>query len=67
VGAQGSSASQTLPPAKARKKSPAAPAPVANAPAPRVGGGATSPSGWTDQSPGEKRTLRKTRGQERND
>jgi hypothetical protein len=51
AGAYESSASQTLPPAKARKKSPTAPAPVADAPAPRAGGGAASPNGWTDQSP----------------
>jgi hypothetical protein len=54
VGAQGSNASQTLPPAEARKKSPAAPAPGADAPAPHAGGGATSPSGWTGQSLGDK-------------
>jgi hypothetical protein len=34
-----------LSPAEARKKSPAAPAPVVDAPAPRAGGGAASPSG----------------------
>jgi hypothetical protein len=45
VGAQESSASQTLPSAEARKKSPAAPTLVADAPAPRAGGGATSPNG----------------------
>jgi hypothetical protein len=45
AGAQGSSSSQTLFPTEARKKSPAAPAPVVDAPAPRVGGGAASPSG----------------------
>jgi hypothetical protein len=45
VGAQGSSSSKTLSPAKARKRSPAALAPVVDAPAPRAGGGATSPSG----------------------
>jgi hypothetical protein len=44
AGAQGSSSSQTLPPAEARKKSLAAPTPVADAPTPRVGGGAASPS-----------------------
>jgi hypothetical protein len=48
AGAHGSSSSQTLPPSEVRKKSPAAPAPVADAPAPRVGGGAASPNGWTD-------------------
>jgi hypothetical protein len=50
AGAQGSSSSQTLSPAGARKKSPAAPAPVVDAPAPHAGGGAVSPSGWTDRS-----------------
>jgi hypothetical protein len=45
AGVQESSASQTLPPAEARKKSPAAPTPVADAPAPRAGVGATSPNG----------------------
>jgi hypothetical protein len=45
AGAQESSSSQTLPPAKARKKSPAAPTPIADAPAPRAGGGAASPNG----------------------
>jgi hypothetical protein len=45
AGAQGSSSSQTLSPAEARKKSPAAPAPVFDVPAPRVGSGAASPSG----------------------
>jgi hypothetical protein len=54
AGARESSASQTLPPAKARKKSPAAQNPVVDAPAPRVGGGATSPNGWIDQSPGDE-------------
>jgi hypothetical protein len=53
-GAQESSASQTPPPAEARKKNHAAPAPVADAPAPRAGGGATSPNGWTDQSLGDE-------------
>jgi hypothetical protein len=43
--AQESSSSQTLPPAEARKKSPTAPTPVANVPAPRVGDGAASPNG----------------------
>jgi hypothetical protein len=50
VGAQGSSSSQTLSPAAARKKSPAALAPVVDVPAPRVGGGVASPSGYTDRS-----------------
>ena len=45
--AQGSSSSQTLSPAKARKKSPATP--VVDAPAPHAGGGAASPSDWTDR------------------
>jgi hypothetical protein len=45
VGAQGSSSSQTLSPVEARKKSPAAPAPVVDALAPRAGGGAASPNG----------------------
>jgi hypothetical protein len=45
--ARGSSSSQTLSPAGARKKSPAAP--VVDAPAPHAGGGATSPSDWTDR------------------
>jgi hypothetical protein len=42
AGAQGSSSSQTLSPARARKKSLVAPAPVVDDPAPCVGGGATS-------------------------
>jgi hypothetical protein len=54
AGAQESSASQTLPPAEARKKSPAAPAPVADAPAPRADSGAASPNSWTDQSPDDE-------------
>jgi hypothetical protein len=45
AGAQGSSSSQILSPAEARKKSPAAPAPVIDAPTPRACGGAASPSG----------------------
>jgi hypothetical protein len=45
VGAQGSSSSQTLSPTEARKKSLAAPTHVVDAPAPRAGGGAASPSG----------------------
>jgi hypothetical protein len=49
-GAQGSSSSQTLSPAGARKRSPAASAPVIEVPTPHAGGDATSPSGWTDQS-----------------
>jgi hypothetical protein len=54
AGPQGSNAWQTLPSAEARKKSPAAPTPGADAPAPCVGGGATSPSGWTGHSLGDK-------------
>jgi hypothetical protein len=45
VGAQESSSSQTLHPAEARKKSPTAPTPVTDAPAPRADGGAASPNG----------------------
>jgi hypothetical protein len=45
AGAQESSSSQTLPLAEARKKSPATPTPVADAPTPRAGGGAASPNG----------------------
>jgi hypothetical protein len=45
--ARGSSSSQTLSPAGARKKSPAAP--IVVAPAPHAGGGAASPSDWTDR------------------
>jgi hypothetical protein len=47
AGTQESNASRTLPPTEARRKSPAAPAPSADAPTPHAGGGATSPSGWT--------------------
>jgi hypothetical protein len=54
AGAQGSNALQTLPPTKARRKSLATPAPIADAPAPRAVGGATSPSGWTSQSLGDE-------------
>jgi hypothetical protein len=67
AGAQGSRSSQTLSPAEVRKKSPAAPAPVANAPAfvqavvqPLQMARLTSH--WT-----AKRTLHETRRQERND
>jgi hypothetical protein len=49
-GASRGSSSQTLSPAGARKRGPAAPAPVVDAPAPHAGDGAASPSGWTDQS-----------------
>jgi hypothetical protein len=45
VGAQENNSSQTLSPAKARKKSPAASVLVVDAPTPRAGGGAASPSG----------------------
>jgi hypothetical protein len=45
--AQGSSSSQTLSPAGARKRSPAAL--VVDAPAPHAGGGAASPCDWTDR------------------
>jgi hypothetical protein len=51
---QGSNASHTLPLAEAKRKSPAALAPGADALAPCAGGGATSPSGWTDQSLGDE-------------
>jgi hypothetical protein len=54
VGAQESNASQTLPPAKARRKSPTALGPGVDALAPRAGAGATSPSGWTGQSLGDE-------------
>jgi hypothetical protein len=50
VVARGSSSTQTLSPAGARKKSPAAPAPVVDAPAPRARVGVASPNGWTDRS-----------------
>ncbi len=48
---QGKAASQTPPPAEARGKSPAAPAPGVGAPAPRVGDDAVSPASWTDLTP----------------
>jgi hypothetical protein len=48
---QGKAASQTPPPAEARGKSPAAPAPGVGAPAPRAGKNAVSPVGWTDLTP----------------
>ena len=47
----GKAASQTPPPAKARGKSPAAPAPGVGAPAPRAGGDAVSPGDWNDLAP----------------
>jgi hypothetical protein len=52
AGARGNNSSQALSPAGARKKSLAAPtpAPVVDALAPRAGGGAASPNGWTDRS-----------------
>jgi hypothetical protein len=48
---QGKATSQTPPPAKARWKSPATPAPGVGAPAPRAGDDAVSPAGWTDLAP----------------
>jgi hypothetical protein len=48
---QGKAASQTPPPAEARGKSPAAPAPGIGAPAPRAGDDAVSPGDWTDLTP----------------
>jgi hypothetical protein len=59
---QGKAVSQTPPPAEARGKSPAAPAPGIGAPAPRAGNDAVSPGDWTDLTlcdavdapPGEK-------------
>jgi hypothetical protein len=45
---QGKAASQTPPPAKARGKSPTAPAPGIDTPAPRAGDVAVSPGDWTD-------------------
>jgi hypothetical protein len=50
---QGKAASQTPPPAGARGKSPAtpAPAPGIGAPAPRAGDDAVSPADWTDLAP----------------
>jgi hypothetical protein len=48
---QGKAASQTPPPAEAREKSPAAPAPSVGAPAPRAGDDAVSPGDWTDLAP----------------
>ena len=48
---QGKAASQTPPPAEARRKSPIAPAPGVSAPAPRAGNDAVSLGGWTDLSP----------------
>jgi hypothetical protein len=54
AGTQESSALQTLPATEVRKKSPAAPAPIIDAPAPHASDGATSQDGWTDQSPGDE-------------
>jgi hypothetical protein len=54
AGTQESNASQTLPPDEARKKSPIALAPGVDAPTPRAGSGATSPSGWTGQPLGDE-------------
>jgi hypothetical protein len=48
--AQGRAASQTPPPAEAREKSHAAPAPGVSAPAPRAGSGVVSLGGRTDPS-----------------
>ena len=48
---QGKAASQTPPPAEARGKSHAAPAPGVGAPAPRAGDNAVSPDDWTDLTP----------------
>jgi hypothetical protein len=67
AGAQGSSSSQTLSPTEARKKSPAAPALVVDAPVPRAGGGAASPNGRLTSHWTAKRTLSETRGQEGDD
>jgi hypothetical protein len=44
---QGRAASQTPPPAEAMGKSPTAPAPGVDIPAPRAGGGAVSPGDLT--------------------
>jgi hypothetical protein len=66
-GAQESSASQTLPPTEVRRKSPAAPAPGTDAPAPRAGSGAISLVAGLASHWATKQTLRKKRGQERND
>jgi hypothetical protein len=48
---QGRAASQTPPPAEARGKSPAAPAPSIGAPAPCAGDDAVSLGDWTDLTP----------------
>jgi hypothetical protein len=67
AGAHESSASQTLPPAKARKKCATALAPIVDAPAPCAGDGAASPNGWTNQPQGDEADAPRMRGQERND
>jgi hypothetical protein len=48
---QGKAASQTPPPAEARGKSPAAPAPGVGAPASRTGDDVVSIGDWTDLAP----------------
>jgi hypothetical protein len=48
---QGKAASQTPPPAEARGKSPAAPAPGTGAPAPRAGDDTVSLADWTNLAP----------------
>jgi hypothetical protein len=48
---QGKATSQTPPPAEARGKSPAAPAPGVGAPAPCTGDDVVSPGDWTDLTP----------------
>jgi hypothetical protein len=52
---QGKEASQTPPPAEVRGKSPDAPAPSIDAPAPRAGDDAVSPGDWTDLTPCDAR------------
>jgi hypothetical protein len=52
---QGKAASQTPPPAEARGKSPAAPAPGVGAPALHAGDDAVSPGEWTDLAPCDAR------------
>jgi hypothetical protein len=48
---QGKATSQTPPPTEARGKSPAAPAPGVDAPAPRAGNDAVSLGDWTNLAP----------------
>jgi hypothetical protein len=48
---QGKAASKTPPPAEARGKSPTAPAPGVDTPAPRAGEDAVSPGDWTNLTP----------------